>query len=205
MALDRFLHLPEERRRALLEVAARMFAEHGYDGTSYNELLREVGLGKSQAYYYFEDKADFFVTAVAAVYESYYELVAKLPRPKSVKEFWAHIEALHLAGFHYQAENKVAGQLSLALLRSPVRFQLGEALLGGVGSTRKQHRSWVLEGQRLGAVRTDLPRDLLVEMSINQSLFVDEWFAEHHLRSSRAKRKKLAAQFTDVARRLFQP
>jgi hypothetical protein len=77
--------------------------------------------------------------------------------------------------------------------------------LSGVGSTRGQHRAWVLIGQRLGAVRSDLPSDLLVEMSINQALFVDEWFAQHHLSSPRGTRQKLAAQFTDVSRRMFQP
>lgn len=205
MALDRFLRLSHERRTELLQIAARMFAERGYDGTSYNELLREVGMGKSQAYYYFEDKADFFITAVAAVYEGYYELAAALPEPRSAKEFWKQIEELHLIGFHYQAENPVAGQLSLAALRSSVRFQLGDALLSGVGSTRSQHRAWVLKGQRLGAVRTDLSKELLVEMSINQALFVDEWFAQHHLKCPRAKRKKLAAEFTDISRRMFQP
>jgi AcrR family transcriptional regulator len=162
-------------------------------------------MGKSQAYYYFEDKADFFITAIAAVYEGYYELVAGLPEPKCAEEFWQQIEELHLLGFHYQADNPIAGQLSLAALRSSVRFQLGDALLSGVGSTRGQHRAWVLIGQRLGAVRSDLPSDLLVEMSINQALFVDEWFAQHHLSSPRGTRQKLAAQFTDVSRRMFQP
>ena len=182
-----------------------MFAEQGYDGTSYNELLREVGMGKSQAYYYFEDKADFFITAIAAVYEGYYELAAALPEPKCPEEFWSHVAELHLIGFHYQADNPVAGQLSLSALRSSVRFRLVDALQGGVGSTRSQHLEWVRLGQRLAAVRTDLPEELLVEMSINQAFFVDEWFAQHHLDSSRKKRKKLAAEFTDVAKRMFQP
>lgn len=181
-----------------------MFAERGYDGTSYNELLREVGMGKSQAYYYFEDKADFFITAVAAVYEGYYALLLGLPEPKCPKEFWAQAEQLHLINFHYQADNPIAGQLSLAALRSSVRSQLADALQSGMGSTRSQHRAWVLLGQSLSAVRTDLPEALLVEMSINQALFVDEWFAQHHLCSSRATRTKLAAQFTDVSQRIFQ-
>jgi len=189
----------------MLEVAARIFSKNGYEGTSYNDLLREVGMGKSQAYYYFEDKADFFITAVAAVYEGYYALVSDLPEPTSVAEFWQHIEKLHLMGFDYQADTPVAGQLSLAALRSSVRFQLGDALLHGEGTTRQQHRTWVQQGQALGAVRTDLPEDLLVEMSVNQALFVDEWFAAHHLSSSCAERKVLAAQFTDVSKRMFQP
>ncbi len=205
MALERFQRLRVERQAEILEVAVMMFAERGYDGTSYNELLRAIGMGKSQAYYYFADKADFFITAVAAVYERYYQLVAELPEPTDAARFWNHIEELHLMGFDYQAENRVAGQLSLAALRSSVRFQLVDALLHGEGTTREQHRSWVRLGQSLGAVRTDLPEEMLVEMSINQALFVDEWFAAHHLESTRAVRKKLAAQFTDVSKRMFQP
>lgn len=205
MALERFLRLPVERQAEVLEVAAMMFAEHGYDGTSYNELLRQIGMGKSQAYYYFEDKADFFITAVAAVYEGYYELVARLPEPVSAAQFWEHVEKLHLMGFDYQADTPISAHLSLAALRSSVRFQLADALLHGEGTTREQHRRWIRLGQTLGAVRTDLPEEMLVEMSVSQALFVDEWFASHHLESSRAERKKLAAQFSDVSRRMFQP
>ncbi len=205
MALERFLKLPPEKREHMLQTAAHMFAKDGYDGTSYNELLREIGMGKSQAYYYFQDKADFFITVIAAVYEGYYELVSDLPVPRSKEEYWRHVEKLHLLGFDYQADSPIAGPLSLAALRSSVRFALADALVNGEGTTREQHRYWLQQGRELGAVRTDLPDDLLVEMSINQALFVDEWFASHHLNSSAKERRQLARQFTDVTKRMFQP
>lgn len=205
MAFERFQKLPAERRRALLEIAANMFAEHGYEGTSYNELLRAVDLGKSQAYYYFADKADFFMTAVAAVYEDFYEQCQELPEPQTCDEFWKQAQQLHLMGFKHQAQNPIAARLTLAALRSPVRFQIGDALFNREGSSRKQYKYWVQLGQRLGAVRSDLNESLLVEMAFNQSLFVDEWFGSHHADASLPEMEKLAAQFADLSKRMLQP
>jgi AcrR family transcriptional regulator len=205
MALERFLRLPPDRRAFVLESAARMFAAHGYEGTSYKELLREVGMGKSQAYYYFADKADFFMTAIAAVYQDFYEQCQKLPEPQTADEFWQQMEKIHLMGFKYQARNTIATKLTVAALNSPIRFQIGDALLNQQGTTRDQYKYWVQLGQRLKAIRVDLPEQLLVEMSFNQSLFVDEWFGQHHVEATLPKMKQLAAQFTDISRRMLQP
>jgi len=205
MALERFLRLPVEQRTSLLQTAAALFAEQGYEGTSYNELLQKVGMGKSQAYYYFADKADFFITAIAAVYEDFYSKCAQLPEPNCAEEFWQQMEQLHLMGFQYQSENPIAAQLSLAALRSSVRFQLADALMNQEGSSRSQYQSWIRLGQRLGAVRDDLPEKLLVEMSINQSLFVDEWFAAHHAQACLPEMKRLAAEFAGISQRMLRP
>jgi AcrR family transcriptional regulator len=205
MALERFLRLPLEQRTSLLEIAATVFAEEGYEGTSYNELLQKVGMGKSQAYYYFADKADFFITAIAAVYEDFYSKCAELPEPACAEEFWQQMEQLHLMGFRYQVENPIAAQLSLAALRSPVRFQLADALMNQQGTSRSQYQYWIRLGQRLGAVRDDLPENLLVEMSLNQSLFVDEWFAAHHAQACLSEMKQLAADFTGISQRMLKP
>jgi AcrR family transcriptional regulator len=90
MALARFHKLPPARRGELLGAAAEAFAEGGYDGTSFNKLIERLGLSKSQAYYYFEDKADLFATACAACYEDFYAEAAVLPLPASAREFWEY-------------------------------------------------------------------------------------------------------------------
>src|SRR5688572_19241446 len=120
-----------------------MFAEHGYADCSYNELLRQLGMGKSQAYYYFADKADLFITAVAASYERYYEEAAGLPLPSDAAGFWDYVRELTLLGFRYQSRDPIASRLTRAAITSEIRFRIADALMHSEGTSREQHARWV--------------------------------------------------------------
>lgn len=205
MALDRFYRLPEKRRQEILSIAAQVFAESGYDGTSYNALIARLGLGKSQAYYYFADKADLFITASAASYEDYYAQVALLPVPDSVRSYWAYVERLHLIGFEFQKSHPLAAQLTLAAAESPARLSLAQASIEGAVTTQARYEEWITLGQALGAVRTDMPLDLLVRICVQNSSMVDTWFAERACVATKAQMVEWAALFTDLLRRSVQP
>ncbi|MBT3700025.1 MAG: TetR/AcrR family transcriptional regulator [Alphaproteobacteria bacterium] len=56
---------PENRRGEMLDVAARIFSKHGFDGTSIRDIAKEVGVQPSSLYYFFKSKEDLF----EAVYE----------------------------------------------------------------------------------------------------------------------------------------
>jgi TetR/AcrR family transcriptional regulator, cholesterol catabolism regulator len=56
---------PENRRGEMLDVAARIFSKHGFDGTSIRDIANEVGVQPSSLYYFFKSKEDLF----EAVYE----------------------------------------------------------------------------------------------------------------------------------------
>lgn len=62
-----------ERRREILDAAARLFAEHGYEGTSVRMIGSEVGLGAGALYHHIGSKEDLladiheeFVGAIVA-------------------------------------------------------------------------------------------------------------------------------------------
>ncbi len=46
----------ELKRRAALRVAARIFNDRGYHGTSLDEIAEEIGVTKTALYYYFKNK-----------------------------------------------------------------------------------------------------------------------------------------------------
>lgn len=50
----------EERRRQLIDFAARRFAENGYHPTSVAEIVEGLGVGKGVFYWYFDSKDDLF-------------------------------------------------------------------------------------------------------------------------------------------------
>jgi AcrR family transcriptional regulator len=205
MALTRFRNLPAEQQAAILEKAATVFAEQGYAECSYNELLRELGMGKSQAYYYFADKADLFLTALAACYERFYEEARRLALPRSADEFWEYVRRLTLLGFRYQSQDPVASKLTRALVGSEVRFRFADALMSPEGTSREQHQRWIRLGQELGAVRTDLEPELLVRLSLELAQFVDGFFAERAETATPRERERWAEVFTDLTKRLFAP
>ncbi len=50
-----------ERRRQLIDVASRRFAERGYHPTSVTEIVNELGVGKGVFYWYFDSKEELFL------------------------------------------------------------------------------------------------------------------------------------------------
>jgi AcrR family transcriptional regulator len=57
----------KERRRQLLEVAAELFAQHGYRGVSVRHLADAAGITEPILYRHFENKLDLFVTLIDEV------------------------------------------------------------------------------------------------------------------------------------------
>ena len=51
----------EARRREVVDTAAELFAERGYDGTSMNELTEATGLAAGGLYHYIEGKDDLLI------------------------------------------------------------------------------------------------------------------------------------------------
>lgn len=203
MALARFDKLPPARRAELLSVAAEAFAEGGYDGTSFNKLIERMGLSKSQAYYYFADKADLFATACASCYEDFYAEVEALPLPGSAPAFWEYVLELNRLGFGFYRRHPMAARLARAQAGSARRDELVRAGLAQAGSAEARHGEWVALGQRLGAVRGDLPKELLVSLSVQLMACFDVWFSERAEVAKPTDVEAVAQSLTDLAWRMF--
>ncbi|MBU8854962.1 TetR/AcrR family transcriptional regulator [Bacillus sp. FJAT-26377] len=61
--MPRNVKIYAERRNELIEVAKKLFLLHGYENTSVNAIIREVGVAKGTFYHYFKSK-DAIVDAV---------------------------------------------------------------------------------------------------------------------------------------------
>ena len=48
----------DERKNEILDAAARLFMEKGFDRTSANDILAAVGIAKGTLYYHFKSKED---------------------------------------------------------------------------------------------------------------------------------------------------
>ncbi len=54
-----------DSRDAILAAAGRLFAEHGYDGTSLRQIAREAGLDPAMVHHFFKGKEELFAQCVA--------------------------------------------------------------------------------------------------------------------------------------------
>lgn len=60
----------ERRQKLLLEGAARLFLDEGYDAVSIDEISRRTGVAKRFIYARFKDKSELFVAAVGAFFQA---------------------------------------------------------------------------------------------------------------------------------------
>lgn len=76
----------ERTRAQIIDTAAAAFAEHGYHGVSFNDLVKQSGLSKGAFYFHFASKDDLAVATFRAKQE---ELLARMyaePLPSSSME-----------------------------------------------------------------------------------------------------------------------
>ncbi|MFN7052003.1 MAG: TetR/AcrR family transcriptional regulator, partial [Gemmobacter sp.] len=52
--------LTEKKRAAIVAAAGRMFAQHGYGGTTMTHIASEAGASKATLYRYFNEKSEVF-------------------------------------------------------------------------------------------------------------------------------------------------
>jgi AcrR family transcriptional regulator len=53
------------KREALLQAAARVFRERGFDASTINDIASESGIDRATMYYYFTDKYEIFAAVIA--------------------------------------------------------------------------------------------------------------------------------------------
>ncbi|MHB8416552.1 MAG: TetR/AcrR family transcriptional regulator [Myxococcales bacterium] len=201
MPLPRFERLDPEKRAALLRVAAKEFADKGYESTSLNEILAAAGLGKSSYYYYFADKEDLFAT----IFEDIWTRVeAESERPDlaklDAKTFWREIDAWAERSVRVMARYPEIVPLSRQILlvwRTPTaRFQKL------IARAHAETRALLEVGRNLGCVRTDIDLDWLVAITRAADQAIDERLFKHGAPEELGEHIRIAM---DTFRRLVEP
>lgn len=67
----------EGKRLAILAAAKRLFAAHGFDGTSVSDLARDVDLPVGSIYTYFDGKESIIRTVIEEGWESFFEALSE--------------------------------------------------------------------------------------------------------------------------------
>jgi AcrR family transcriptional regulator len=201
MPRSRFFKLEPERREAILAAAAAEFAERGYEGASLNRLIERAGISKGALYYYFDDKEDLFATALE---EATARVLAEVgwggDGCASVAEYWQAWRDLTERSLELLREDHWYARL----FRAFGRFQDEPVARGAWAKLleRKQalSRDLLERGQELGAVRTDLPLDLLVEAAAAAGEASGRWLLRRWDDLTDEERRQLLEARLDLVR-----
>ncbi|HET7631625.1 MAG TPA: TetR/AcrR family transcriptional regulator [Gemmatimonadaceae bacterium] len=205
MARDRFDNLDPEKQHRLFEAAADEFSSHGFEGASLNRIIDRAGMSKGSLYYYFNDKSDLFATVVERATAAVMKRVGGFSLDDLTAEtFWPQFEGAVRRSADFMQRNEWFVKLGRSFYR-----------LRGAGGRKATKRvfdwigSWtttiLARGQQLGVVRTDLPLDFLVELTLAIGETGDRWLLTRWHDLSPAERERTIAAEMDAFHRLLEP
>lgn len=168
--------LDEAREARLLLGAADEFLAHGFQQASLNRIIAAAGLGKSSFYHYFADKQALYDHLLETLNVHFATQRARVDRDALTREtFWSELDAslrgLGAAG----AAEPVQRALARLFHASPDHGDGFSALRQGL---RDGLAALLRRGQELGAVRADLPIDLVIELAAGWLFALDRWAAD---------------------------
>ena len=177
MARPRFAKLPAEQQQAIVRAARDEFAGRGFHDASLNRVIEVAGISKGSMYYYFDGKEDLYAYIVRTELEQLFAHLGPfhVPDDKTADGYWSTLEDYYLRLMTaLTATPELAAMIRglLAASTTPVLAQAQADLTQAVLPWLEQA---VANGQRAGAIRTDVPSDLLISVVMGMGQAMDVW------------------------------
>ena len=164
MPLNRFLNLPKGEQERVYQVAKKQFASHGYDAMSLNLLLKELEISKGQFYYWFEDKADLFLSILDQGITSLVAILEGHGSPPNSNDYWSHLRNARLLVEAYWNDQEYVEIGTMIGEQMADNHPIFERLKASAEPIKNYWREQIILGQDWGLVRSDLSADTLVEL-----------------------------------------
>src|SRR5881227_3532271 len=159
------------RRDDLTRIAARLFAEKGYHGTSTADLAEAMGVQKGSLYAHIESKADLLWEVTRAGAAAFHAALDSVPDEGPVLERIRAALRAHL--------RVVAEQLDIAtVFVREWRYLEGERREEFVAERRRyeeRFRALYREGRELGELRTDLDDATATLLALSAANWAYTW------------------------------
>ena len=203
--LPRFQKLAPEKRERILAVATLEFTEHGFAKASLNRIIEQAGISKGAMYYYFHDKAHLYLAILTSAYE---ELLGDRPMPDlstlTPANFWPELERF---AFELWARYQERPEL-VRLLRTVhgVQREKGAPSLEQLREIGREFMKAVFSrGQELGAVRTDIPMEIMLTIWSSIDSVADAWLLDRWDELDAQQKHQHMPMLMDLARRMWSP
>ena len=154
----------EERRNEILDVAERLFCAKGFDNTSTNDILEEIGIARGTLYYHFKSKEDILDAMIERLTNQMLEKAAVIALDESIPD----LERLTRTMLSLNIDNEL-GDMVMEQVHRPqnalMHQKLENMLLGRVN---KLITKIAEDGIKQGIMHTDYPAEA-VEMIMTYS------------------------------------
>lgn len=184
----------EERRNEILDVAERLFGTKGFDNTSTNDILNEIGIARGTLYYHFKSKEDILDAMIERMTR---QLVAKAKIISEKKELPV-LQRLTMMIMALNVDNDLGREVMEQVHRAQnalMHQKMRERLLAGVNPLVT---GLIEEGIEQGSFHTDYPAEV-VEMTMLYSNMAFDALSEY---SEEERQRKIAAFIYNLERLL---
>lgn len=154
----------EERRNEILDVAERLFCAKGFDHTSTNDILKEIGIARGTLYYHFKSKEDILDAMIERLTNQMVAKASAIALDESIPVF----ERLTRTLLSLNVDNELGNMIMEEVHRPQnalMHQKLEDMLLGRVN---KLITKIAEDGIRQGIMQTDYPAEA-VEMIMTYS------------------------------------
>lgn len=184
----------EERRNEILDAAEKLFGEKGFDGTSTNDILNEVGIARGTLYYHFSSKEDILDAMIERITDRLAANAEAIVKKKEIPV----LERLTMTIMSLNINNGL-GQEIMKQIHKPqnalMHLKMQERLLTAVNPIVS---GLIGEGISDGICSTDYPAEV-TEMAL---LYSNTAFDELAELTDEQRKKKIAAFIYNVERLL---
>lgn len=154
----------EERRRQLLEVGGRLFAQRSFDDISIDEIAQAAGISKGLLYHYFPSKRDFYVELIRKAGQDLLSATAGVAASsedpvRAGLDAWLDYIEEHERGYIMLMQGGIGSDPEVRQIVDDTRERFARRILGGVDNPspalRLAVRGWIgfVEGATLDWAR----------------------------------------------------
>ncbi|MBM3677972.1 MAG: TetR/AcrR family transcriptional regulator [Actinobacteria bacterium] len=164
---------PRRREQEILEAAAEVFHEHGYESTSIKDIAEKVGILKGSLYYYISSKEDLLYEIIKGVHE---EALRNLEKTRAVDgNALKKLRAFAVIHFRFNAENRVKTAVFFQDFRS-----LSEERRATIVDERDIYdnfvRDLIREGQEQGLICPDIDAKVAAISILGMLNWIYHWY-----------------------------
>ncbi len=194
---------PDIRAR-LFQIATAEFSEHGFAQASLNRIIGSIGMSKSSFYHFFSSKTDLFKQIMEQTLEPFQAMVDAFDFSILTKEnFWPLLQQVAL-----QATDEMAGAPQVMAVgrmfhrnRNNAEDICAELMEGPIALITRL----LEQGKAVGAIRTDIPSDLMLDMVIALGMEVDRWVLDNFVHFDEAAVRENNQMIMNLFSRLLAP
>jgi|SRR6056297_105319 TetR/AcrR family transcriptional regulator len=100
--------IQQKNRRIILEAALDVFSQHGYRGTTLDQIAEQAGLSKPNILYYFAGKEDIHVTLLNALMDTWLDPLREIdPDGEPLEEILRYVRRKVDMSFEFPRESRL--------------------------------------------------------------------------------------------------